>query len=1017
MTLCCSGIAAVAADMASDKAPDWQNPSIVERNRMPMRASFHTDDPVMGLHGLWKFKWYETPEGRSATFYSIGTDDSGWDDMPVPGIWEVNGYGDPLYVNIGYCWKGQFENNPPFVPVEKNHVGQYRQHFTVPGDWDGKQIILSVGSATSNIRVWVNGKEAGYSQDSKLAADFDVTSLVKPGEDNLFAFEIFRWCDGTYLEDQDFWKLSGIARETFLRARDRSHVEDIIVNADASRTLSWKVLTTRTVKKVNVELPELGYGVSLDKPSRIEDGMKVFEGKASFPSARLWTAETPNIYKVNVSVSDGRNVCENATLKTGFRTVEINGKQLLVNGQPVLIKGVNRHEMNPYDAYNISRADMLRDMRLMKELNINTVRTCHYPDDPYWYELCDEYGMYVIDEADNEAHGLGYGNATIAGNPLYNKEITNRIERMIRRDRNHPSIIIWSLGNESGSGKNFMDAYDFVKAFDPTRPVQYERVQGQDRRERYSDIFCPMYIRYDKALKYIKEEQDRPFIMCEYAHAMGNSMGGFKEYWDIIREYPTFQGGCIWDFVDQALYKPADAEKYGSDHIFAFGGDYNSEDSSDASFNCNGLLATDRSWHRHAYEVRYQYRSILAKATMDQLIAGKVNVHNEFFFIDLDRYDLDWRLVRNGKSVRKGYVSSLGVRPQETVELSLGYDIDREFLDGADVYLELHFVLNRRDGLLEAGTEVSYEQLALSEEWRPEAPATAGLPFEIGFDKTTGALTRYRYFGKDLINEPIQPCFGRAVTDNDEGMLTDLEFGEEAHRMFRTWRTPDIEAESFTDEMDGDVRVVTVRYKAIGNYVRPVLVYRIAPDGVMDVTLSLEDGGRIAEAPHLFRVGVEFAMPGEFSTVDFYGEGPFDTYCDRRSSSFMGHYTQRVEDQYDYTVVRSQESGTHVGLKWFKVLNDNGNGICVTSPAAEFSASALPVSRRMLDRNPEYLHSLELKKSACENHRTDGRTYVNVDMRQMGLGCVTSFGDHPLPEYLIPASEYKFSFTITPVVE
>ena len=1010
---------AIAQAQAAQTDPDWQNASVVERNRLPMRATFHTDDPRMSLHGLWKFKWYETPDGRSTTFFQPQTDDSDWGEMPVPGIWELNGYGDPLYVNIGYCWKGRFENNPPYVPVEKNHVGQYRNSFTVPADWNGKQLILHIGSATSNIRVWINGKEVGYSQDSKLGARFDVTRFVKLGEENLFAFEIFRWCDGTYLEDQDFWKLAGIARETYLTAREKEHIEDINVNADAEGNLSWKVLATKGIKEVIFKIPSLGYSLVLNKPSAVKDGLKVFEGAERFDNVMLWSAETPNLYDVEVIATDGKKSCGTANLTTGFRTVKIEGKLLYVNGKPILIKGVNRHEMNPYGAYVISKEDMLRDIRIMKELNINTVRTCHYPDDPYWYELCDKYGLYVIDEANNEAHGLGYGEGAIAKNPLYNKEITNRVERMMRRDRNHPSIIVWSLGNEAGNGQNFFDAYDFAKAFDPTRPVQYERGQGGDNRDRNSDIFSPMYIRYANAEKYIRNDQDRPFIMCEYAHAMGNSMGGFKEYWDLIRKYPTFQGGCIWDFVDQALYKPADAEKYGTDHVFAFGGDYNSEDPSDASFNNNGLIAPDRTWHRHAYEVRYQHRSILAWASPEEAAKGRVHIFNEYFFIPLDRFSLDWELVRNGVAFRRGSVASLGVQPQDSAAIDLGYKVNPELLKDSDVYLNISFRLNRQDGILPAGTELSYEQIVLSESWVPDAYKSLTLskrPFEIEFDKETGSLTNYSYFGKNLISAPILPCFGRAVTDNDEGMLVDLSFDKEAKRMFATWRNPEIKATSFEDRQDGDTRIVTVKYKPIEDAI-PVLTYRIAPDGVINVTLSVEDAGNLKAAPHFFRVGVEFAMPGEYSQIDFYGEGPFDSYCDRRSSTMMGHYTQSVIDQYDYTVVRPQESGTHCGLKWFSVLNPDGNGIRITSSAKEFSASALPVSRQMLDRHPDFGHSLELKKSAHESDRTDGQTYVNLDLRQMGLGCVSSFGDHPLPAYLIPAAPYTFEFTMTPVWE
>lgn len=482
--------------------------------------------------------------------------------------------------------------------------------------------------------------------------------------------------------------------------------------------------------------------------------------------------------------------------------------------------------------------------------------------------------------------------------------------------------------------------------------------------------------------------------------------------------------------MDQALYKPADAEKYGTDHVFAFGGDYNSEDPSDASFNNNGLIAPDRTWHRHAYEVRYQHRSILAWASPGEAAKGRVHIFNEYFFIPLDRFSLDWELVRNGVAFRRGSVASLGVQPQDSAAIDLGYKVNPELLKDSDVYLNISFKLNSQDGILPAGTELSYEQIALSENWVParslrqtQVPGDpirsltlSKRPVEIEFDKETGSLTKYSYFGKSLISAPILPCFGRAVTDNDEGMLVDLSFDKEAKRMFATWRNPEIKATSFEDRQDGDTRIVTVKYKPIEDAI-PVLTYRIAPNGVINVTLSIEDAGNLKAAPHFFRVGVEFAMPGEYSQIDFYGEGPFDSYCDRRSSTMIGHYTQSVIDQYDYTVVRPQESGTHCGLKWFCVLNPDGDGIRVTSSAKEFSASALPVSRQMLDRHPDIGHSLELKKSAHESDRTNGQTYVNLDLRQMGLGCVSSFGDHPLPAYLIPAAPYTFEFTITPLWE
>lgn len=1004
---------------------DWQDASVSSCGRLPMRASFKKDCPVLSIHGMWKFKWNETPESRLRDFYAVDTDDSGWDKMPVPGIWEMNGYGDPLYVNIGYCWKGQFENNPPFVPSEKNHVGQYRRNFIIPSDWEGKQIVLHVGSATSNLRVWINGHEAGYSEDSKLEACFDITRYVRPGKENLIAMEIFRWCDGTYLEDQDFWKLSGIARESYLYARDKAHVEDINVRADADGNFCWTILATKDVKSLVVSVPGLGYECRAER-SAVRDGLRCFEGKALFDGVRQWSAEDPFLYEMKVVACSADGVTERDSLKIGFRTVEVDGNLLLVNGRPVLIKGVNRHEMNPYSAYVIPKEDMVRDIRIMKELNINTVRTCHYPDDPYWYELCDEYGLYVIDEANNEAHGLGYEETAIALNPMYHDAIIERVERMMRRDMNHPSVIVWSLGNEAGNGPNFIDAYDFAKTLDVTRPVQYERAGAGYN----TDIYCPMYTKYWNAEKYILEEQDRPFIMCEYAHAMGNSMGGFKEYWDMIRKYPSFQGGCIWDFADQALYKPVDASRYGTDHVFAFGGDWNDEDPSDASFNCNGLVASDRTWHPHAFEVRYQHRPIISSATPDEAMDGLVHVFNEYFFIDLDRYSLCWEIECNGNRVLEGFVPSVAVSPQTSSEIRLGFDREsltescREIIgcDGdlsdADVYLNLHWRLNRKDGLLPAGTELAYDQIAISEGWRPEVcPVPEYAEVEVGFDRVTGALSSYKVAGREMLAGPVMPCFGRAVTDNDEGMLVDPDFMDEAAKMFEAWRSPSLELESFSDSAAEDgCRVVKAVYSPVNDWLRPEMTWRIGPDGTIRASLRLADAGSLAEAPHLFRVGVEMAMPGEYSVIDFYGDGPFETYSDRRSSAFTGHYVQNVCDQYHYGYVRPQESGTHVGLKWLKIIDGNGKGLMFTSSAPEFSASALPFSRKHLDRHPEYAHSLELKAEAHEDDRTNGLTYLNLDLMQMGLGCISSFGDHPLDEYMIIPQEYVFDFTVSPVL-
>lgn len=705
------GIPAPGAHAAARQTdPDWQNPAVNEHNRLPMRATFRTDAPRLSLHGLWKFKGYETPDERTPDFYAPDTDTSAWGEMPVPGMWELNGFGDPVYLNIGYAWRGHYENNPPYVPTEHNRVGHYVRTFDLPASWSGKQIVLHIGSATSNVRVWINGRQAGYSEDSKLEARFDVTRLVVPGAENRIALEIFRWCDGSYLEDQDFWRLSGLARETYLTAREKQHVEDIRVEASASGELRWEVVTTRGVKSVEVSIPELGYKTQATVCDATRDGLKRFGGTASLSGIEPWSAETPRLYRMEVAPSDGKSVTERTKLDIGFRDVSISGGQLLVNGRPVLIKGANRHEMNPYRGYVVSEEEMIRDIEIMKRLNINTVRTCHYPNDPRWYDLCDRYGLYVIDEANIESHGMGYDEQTLAKDPAYEAAHLQRVTRMVQRDRNHPSIIVWSLGNEAGNGPNFEKAYDWLKQEDPTRPVQYERAV----LERNTDIFCPMYRGYEGCEQYAASNPSRPMILCEYAHAMGNSMGGFKEYWDLVRKYPAFQGGCIWDFVDQALYRPVDPAIYGTDHIFAFGGDYNDYDPSDGSFNCNGIIASDRSLHPHAHEVAYQLQSIRTSATPEEALEGRVKVYNEYFFTDLSRYAMQWEVTCNGESVLSGTLAPLDVAPQTTATLRPGYTREElaaacPDLERSDIFLDVRYTLKSRDGLLPAGTELAHD--------------------------------------------------------------------------------------------------------------------------------------------------------------------------------------------------------------------------------------------------------------------------------------------------------------------
>ena len=978
--------ALVAFAATAAAAEDWQNPAVNERNRVPMHASFATDSPRLSLEGIWKFKWYETPAARSRDFFKPGLDDSAWGSMPVPGMWELNGYGDPLYVNIQYAWDGHYENNPPIVPTEHNYVGQYRRSFRIPADWKGRDIFLSVGSATSNLRLWVNGQEVGYSEDSKLEARFDITKYVKPGQDALIAMEIFRWCDGTYLECQDFWRYAGIARECYLEARPKARIEDLHVMAGMDGGYRIGASLTKAAAGVKYYLSGPGF------PER------EVQASGRVENAKLWSAETPNLYHLRAVCYDKKGATETVEMDFGFRTIRIADRKLIVNGRPILIKGADRHEMSATGGYVVTEAEMLEDIRIMKELNINTVRTSHYPNDPRWLSLCDRYGLYVIAEADIESHGMGYGPATLGNNPIYKQAHLERVQRMAQRDFNHPSVIIWSLGNEAGNGDNFYAAYDWLSAWDESRPVQYERA-GE---EYNTDIICYMYMTYADLVKYAENPAiTRPVIMCEYAHAMGNSMGGFEDYMDIFRQYPELQGGCIWDFVDQAVRWPSAKSRTG--YIYAFGGDFNDYDPSDNSFNCNGIIAADRSWHPHAWEVRHGYRSILTSATPQQALDGCVKVYNENFFIDLSRYMLRWEVIADGVPVLAGQMDAPKVEPQQTVTVDLGFsNLDLEGVDG-ELYLNVSYVLRRKDGILPAGTEVAHDQILLREApYRMKVADLKGRRWTADFDPATGALCSYKLEGKELLAAPLMPCFGRAVTENDLGAWLQRRMG--------AWLYPEFK----TVSVERNAKGVEAVYDVADGLARVTMQYALAEDGSITVTERMSD---VREgAPNLFRFGMEFAMPGAFNTLEFYGEGPFESYIDRQGASQMGVWKQPVAEQYHFGYARPQESGTHVGMRWMRLTDAAGCGFEIASPE-KFSASALPFGRRDIDlsvtggsrsKGGDQRHSLELKE--------DGLTHVNVDLVQMGLGCENAWGALPRPQYMLKAEPREFSFTLKPLL-
>ena len=1004
---------------------EWQDPNINEINRAKMHTSYFAyesndaankavkeeSENFMTLNGTWKFFWVKDAGQRPTDFWKAGYNDKGWNDLEVPAVWELNGYGDPIYVNTGFAWRNQYENNPPYVPEENNHVGSYRKEVTVPASWSGKDIIAHFGSVTSNMYLWVNGTFVGYSEDSKLEAEFDLTKYLKPGQSNLIAFQVFRWCDGSYLEDQDFFRYCGVGRDCYLYARNKQRIEDIRVSTELDS--EYKNAT------LNVSLTMKGSGsVSLELIDCEGQSVATAEAKGSgttsinIDNPKKWSAESPYLYTLKATTKSG-NQTEVIPVKVGFRKVEVKNAQLLVNGQPILIKGADRHELDPDGGYVVSRERMIQDVQIMKQFNLNAVRTCHYPDDSFWYELCDRYGLYVVAEANVESHGMGYGEATLAKNTLYNKAHIERNQRNVQRGYNHPSIIVWSLGNEAGYGKNFEDAYDWVKADDTTRPVQYE----QARQDGKTDIFCPMYYSYKSCEKYSSDDsKTKPLIQCEYAHAMGNSEGGFKEYWDLIREYPKYQGGFIWDFVDQSCRWTGKDGKT----IWAYGGDFNRYDASDNNFCDNGLISPDRVPNPHIYEVGYYYQNIWTTAS--DLSNGEINIYNENFFRDLSAYALEYEVLANGEVVRQGRINDLDVAPQQSakIKLDLGKTCNcKEWL------LNLRYVLKNKEGLLPAGHVVAQDQLVLNEYKSPSMELTNEAPknlavnvptvnesdwqyliidggnFVAEFNKHTGYLSKYEVAGIDFIKEDseLTPNFWRAPTDND--------YGARLQYRYAAWKNPKTKLSSLTHETDGS-GVVTVKaeYDVEAVKAKLTLTYAINGKGEIKVTekLTADSSAKVSD---FFRFGMQLPMPKSFENIHYYGRGPIENYADRNNSTNLGIYKQTVTEQY-YPYIRPQESGTKTDIRWWKMLNAAGSGLQIVAEAP-FSASALHYNIATLDDGDDkgQSHSGELEE--------DDVTNVCIDKAQIGLGCVNSWGAIPEDKYLLHYGDYEFTFIMTPI--
>ena len=1033
---------------------EWHDLQVNEINRLPLHTMHFAYDPndfpgtgaeyldkkksmnYLSLEGTWKFNWVANADERPTDFYKTDLDDSKWNNIQMPGNWEMLGYGQPEYVNVGFAWRGHFDQQPPAVPTKDNHVGSYRREINIPSNWDGKRVIAHFGSVTSNIYLYVNGKFAGYAEDSKVAAEFDITPFLKKGK-NLIAFQTFRWCDGSWCEDQDFWRLSGPARENYLYARSKDHrLLDVRVETDLKNNYKDGYLNItakvqgNTLAYFGLYDPD-GKEVIVTGTDNVRNGVAKYQLRVK--NVRKWSAETPNLYTLVVSpIQNGGMYLpyEIVQVKVGFRKVEIKNKQFLVNGQPVLLKGADRHEMDPDEGYNVSEQRMIQDIMMMKRMNINAVRTSHYPNDPRWYDLCDKYGLYVVAEANQESHGFQYGDDAAAKKPEFAKQIMERNQHNVSMFFNHPSIVTWSMGNETVMGDNFLQAYKWIKSQDQSRPVQYE----QARRGEGTDIFCPMYYPVSACEKYAKDPNSpMPLIQCEYNHTMGNSGGNLKEYWDLVRKYPIFQGGFDWDFVDQGLHrkllKPMtikNPEKMSNEELrkieYCYGGDYNKYDPSDNNFNCNGIIGPDRQMNPHAYEVAYQYQNIWAK--MVNAETGEVSVHNENFFRDLSNYALAWSLEEDGVETQNGTIADLDVPAQQTKNFTIPYDKSK--IKGKEVFLNIDFRLKEAEPLLTAGQVMAYAQLPVvtkqacsgdcskmlaqghgkkkmklaAKKNNVVAVTTPNLTFKI--DRSTGLISEYAYNGKSLLGEggTLKPNFWRAPTDND--------MGAGLQKKFKAWKNPQMNLKNIDVKKDKKTNSVTI----LTSFDMPevqgqmdITYVVFANTGAVKVTEDFKatEGAKVSD---MFRFGMLMQMPYTMEKSNYYGRGPIENYSDRKDCMRIGVYTDDADNQY-FPYIRPQESGTKSDIRWWKQTDATGLGLQVKS-CTPFYASAIHFDTEELDDgdDKEQRHSFDLKKSKFTN--------LFLDSAHMGVGGENSWGAWPLEKYRVHYGNKTFTFTLIP---
>ena len=1072
----------------TEKEPrDWENPEVFKINREDPHTSLisfpdeqsaleaiKTNSPnYKSLDGTWKFNWAKTPDQRPFWFFKDDYDTRDWNDIDVPSNWQMKGYDYPVYANITYpFWTYEdvfnsphpikatspqpelknaknpgspsatyvYKKNPPNIPHDWNPVGSYKRNFTVPSDWKNKEVFLHFGAVSSAFYVWVNETLVGYSEDSKTPAEFYITGYLKSGK-NTVSVEVYRWSDGSYLEDQDFWRLSGIQRTVFLHARPKTYIRDYFAVGSLDKDYTEGILKVDVaLKAVNSADNQVVVDASIfdgtqklfmeSKDVRLTDNKASVSFSKNIPAIKKWSAEKPNLYSLVISLKDKEgNISESISSKIGFRKVEIVNSQLLVNGVAIRLKGVNMHEHNEITGHVIDEETVMKDIRTMKSNNINAMRTCHYPQQEFWYEMCDKYGLYLIDEADIESHGMGYDkDETLADKPEWAAAHLDRMQRMVERDKNHPSIIIWSMGNEAGDGHNFLNGYKWIKGRDITRPVQYERAEkSTNTPERHTDIWCDMYATISYIEEYAKDPKtNRPMIMCEYAHAMGNSTGNLQDYWDVIEKYPKLQGGFIWDWVDQGFLKTNEnGEKY-----WTYGGDYGDEGMpSDGNFCINGLVWPDRTPHPGLYEVNKVYQYVGFEPV--DLKKGLVKITNKYDFTNLSEFIFEWEVVSDGKTIQSGKIPVADLKPKAGIVVSIPVkNINPS--PGAEYFLNIKVSRSDEWNYVPEDHVYASAQFKLPEEAKP-LPAkenklvvlqtktsdknlvVSGEDMKIVFDLAKGRLTSYNFKGKELILSGPQPDFWRPPTDNDYGYDMDKLLGVWKKAGERT-----IVTKANISQPELGKILVTFNYdipdlsgKKIGGYTTTFAVF-----GSGDIVVKNQFSKLSDNIPEIPRMGMQMQLPEEFKNLKWLGRGPQENYVDRKTAADVGLYESTVADQYT-PYIRPQENGYKTETRWLTLTNDNGSGVLISGdPLICFAAlnnihddfeSPGKLSKYRKDAKSANTHMIDVKPRELVN--------LNVDLGQMGVGGDNSWGALIHPQYRLLAKKYEYSFRLRPIVK